>query len=85
MIVFKNLCVVVHIKLDQINVQLGIWNLNALRLELMSKHTAPLSGDISSCCLRDDELGRLTLAGMNPLSIERLKVRRISSYFATLS
>ncbi|XWS12645.1 hypothetical protein CRYUN_Cryun37aG0107800 [Craigia yunnanensis] len=33
-----------------------------------------VSRDISSCCLRDDELGRLTLAGMNPLSVERLKV-----------
>ncbi|XVE88048.1 hypothetical protein DITRI_Ditri19aG0037400 [Diplodiscus trichospermus] len=31
-------------------------------------------GDISSCCLRDDELGHLTLAGINPSSIERLKV-----------
>ncbi|GMI89910.1 lipoxygenase 3, Arabidopsis thaliana lipoxygenase 3 [Hibiscus trionum] len=33
-----------------------------------------ISRDIPSCCLRDDELGRLSLAGMNPLSIERLKV-----------
>ncbi|XVF25798.1 hypothetical protein REPUB_Repub13aG0244600 [Reevesia pubescens] len=32
-----------------------------------------VSGD-ASCCLRDDEFGRLTLAGMNPISIERLKV-----------
>ncbi|KAK5803292.1 hypothetical protein PVK06_030937 [Gossypium arboreum] len=32
-----------------------------------------ISSDIPSCCLRDDELGRLTLAGMDPLSIERLK------------
>lgn len=39
-----------------------------------------ISGD-ASCCLRDDEFGRLTLAGMNPISIERLKVYIISSSF----
>ncbi|XP_021294379.1 lipoxygenase 3, chloroplastic-like [Herrania umbratica] len=37
-------------------------------------HPKIVSRDNPSCFLRDDELGRLTLAGMNPLSIERLKV-----------
>ncbi|KAF2304541.1 hypothetical protein GH714_033133 [Hevea brasiliensis] len=32
-----------------------------------------LSGG-ASCCLRDDEFGRLTLRGLNPLSIEMLKI-----------
>ena len=45
------------------------FELNGILINNLSTISADASG-----CLRDDEFGRQALAGINPLSIERLKV-----------
>ena len=40
---------------------------------ILINNLSTISAD-ASCCLPDDEFGRQALAGINPLSIERLKV-----------
>ncbi|KAL6198419.1 hypothetical protein ACLB2K_028208 [Fragaria x ananassa] len=42
--------------------------------ELLKFDPTKLDARITSCCLPDDEFGRQAIAGINPLSIERLRV-----------